>query len=146
MDEKTYDDDHFGTLRWDTDLDEWRGTVSISPHGEVGLGLPPEFPDSEEVQAHIHETLKIIQRDELSFRQRTADQLFESGAYHLWWPENQTFVRDVFINEMHLGDIAFNTEYPDEEVMLGYEYGGGMEHGILILLTWDGRYRYGRTM
>lgn len=140
------EDDHFGLLKWDEEEQAWTGLVTIPPHEEeVGLVLPSEYIDSDEVRTHIWEMLRIIERDECGFRERAADELFKRRAHLLYWPKDQPFDRDAFATEMHLGLITFDTEFPDMEISLGYEYGEGMEHGIVIYLTWNGLYQQART-
>lgn len=135
-------DARFGTLLWDADNQEWDGTISIPPHEGVGLILPSEYRDSDEIRAHIRWLISVIERDELTFRQQAARDLFAQGEYILWWDEDQPFDCDEFARQMVLGTITLNTEYPHR---LGYEYAEGREHGMHINLTWDGVYRSAST-
>jgi hypothetical protein len=139
------EDDHFGFLHWYTVAQEWQGSITIAPHGEVDVGLPAEYLDSDEIRKHIQDTMGIIKRDELTFREKAANQLFTEGGYVLFMVDNQPFDHEQFVTEMHLANITFSTDFPKTPLTLNYEYGDdGMEHGIVIHLTWDGVYRDAR--
>jgi hypothetical protein len=142
MVEKTRQDDHFGLLTWEADLEEWRGTLEFPTHGRISIGLPPDSLDDHEIRAHILSTLSVIERDEQYLRTRAADELYATETHLLFWPEDQPFERDHFIQEMRLVDIVFDTESSESALTLGYEYGDGMEQGIIVTLTWDGDYCY----
>ena len=134
------EDELFGLLQWNTEYQEWIGHTIILPYGETEVELPAEYVDSHELREHIHETMKIIKRDELSFRQRAANELFADGEYLFFWDENQQFDHNQFVNEMSLVIITF-TDFANIPFELHYEYGEeGMEQGIIIHLTWDGVY------
>ncbi|MEP7285424.1 MAG: hypothetical protein ABI947_06625 [Chloroflexota bacterium] len=142
----TIEDDYFGLLKWDTRFLEWEGYATLRSDEEVGINLPPEYIDSDEVRKHIQETMKVIERDELSFRQQAANELFTEGGYGLFWDDDQEFDHGQFVNEMHLVSISFAPDFPKNPLTLelDYEYGEGVEHGISIYLTWDGVYRDAR--
>jgi hypothetical protein len=142
MAETTRQDDHFGLLRWQDELEEWRAAVELRPHGSIEIGLPRDYIDVPEVRAHIQSTLPLIGQDELYFRTRAADELYASEAHLLFWPEDEPFERDEFIRQMRLVVIVFDSEYAETALTLGYEYGDGMGNGIIVSLTWDGDYRY----
>ena len=108
------------------------------------MGLPPEYVDSIETRLHIQETTRIIERDELRFREKAASELFTEGGYVLFLDENEQFDQVHFVNEMHLGIITFEPDFPEHALTLSYEYGEGIEHGIFIVLTGHGDYRYAR--
>ena len=139
------DDDYFSLLQWNAEFQEWYGSLILSPHGEVGLELPLEYGESDEVRNHIHKTTRIIERDELDFRNKAADELFSDGSHLFYWPEDQPFKRDEFVQQMHLALISFEMGFSEPEILLGYEYGEGVEHGIVVFLAWDGTYRLGRV-
>lgn len=133
-------DDFFGLLKWDTENDEWTGSFTLAWQGEVEVTLPPEYVDLPEIQAHIQAMMKLIDRDELSFRERAAGELFARGSYRLYLNEDETFQQDVFVAEMHIGTICFEFDDAPSQIMLWYEYAEGREHGIIIHLTWQGNY------
>jgi hypothetical protein len=137
-------DNFFGLLRWDTGFGEWQGVMDFPVHGEVSIGLPLEYADSTDLRKHIQTTWNIIKLDEASFREKAAKELFAKGRYVLFWPEDQPFEPDEFAHKMNLGVITFEPDFPDSALTLGYEYKGGVEHGIDIYLTWNGIYRYAR--
>jgi hypothetical protein len=143
----SHEDDTFGVLEWDTKLQTWNGWITISPHGEVGIELPQEYLTTPEVHTHIQKIMRSIERDEPSFREKAANDVFAEGGYVLFIAENQQFDHRQFVNEMHLALIAFETDFPDGGISLAYEYGEGMgmEHGISLELTWEGAYRYARS-
>jgi hypothetical protein len=136
----TIDDDYFGLLQWNTKDKEWQGTITLPPYEDVGSYLTSEYIDSTDVRKQIQETMKVIERDELSFRQRAANELFADRSYHFFVDENQEFDHNEFVSKMQLGAIVFGSPPPRVELLLGYEYGEGMEHGITISLPWDGVY------
>src|SRR5687768_15103860 len=131
-------DNFFGLLRWDTGFGEWQGLIAFPNHGEVGIGLPLEYADSNEMRTHIQTIWRIIERDEPAFRERAAQDLFTDGEYVFFWDEEQPFEAKTFSNNMQLGVITFEPDFPDSCLTLGYEYDGGVEHGISIYLTWNG--------
>ncbi len=145
MNANTFDDEYFGTLRWDTKFQEWHGSITVPPHTDVGLGLPPEYTHSDELRRHIREMVELIKREELSFRERAASELFAGGGYVLFWSDDEPFDHDKFVREMELARITFDPHSANEALTLWYEYGGGMEHGVVIFLTWDGHYDYARA-
>jgi hypothetical protein len=139
---KPIEDDRFGLLQWNTESFEWQGSITVAPHGEVDIGLPPEYLESNDIRKHIRDTMGIIERDERSFREKAANELFTKGGYVLFMVADQPFDHKHFVIEMHLANITFSTEYPTHPHTLNYEYGDdGMEHGIVIDLTWEGAYR-----
>jgi hypothetical protein len=142
MVEKMIQDDHFGPLRWVNELNGWLAAREFPPHGRISIGLPQAYLDDSEVRAHILTTLPLLERDELYFRIRAADELYASEAHHLFWPDAVPFDREGFILEMHLNDIIFDNEFSENALTLGYEYGEGMENAIIVSLTWDGDYQY----
>ena len=116
--------------------------VAFPPHGSIEIGLPPDYLDVPDVRAHILSMMPQIERDELYLRSRAADELYATEAHLLFWPEDQMFEREDFIQETRLVVIVFDTESAAKPLTLGYEYGDGMENGIVVSLTWDGDYRY----
>jgi hypothetical protein len=142
MTEKTIQDDHFGLLRWVNELNGWVAAREFPSHGRISIGLPQAYLDGVEVRAHILNTLPVLERDELYFRIRAADELYASEAHHLFWPDAIPFDRESFILEMQLNDIIFDTQSSENPITLGYEFGEGMENAIIVSLTWDGDYRY----
>jgi hypothetical protein len=143
MNENVINDEHFGVLRWDTELEEWDGMITISSCKEaVGLGLPPEYAHSIELRKHIRETVRIIERNELRLREKAASELYTNGDYILYWFEDQPFDHDKFVQEMGLGRIYF--DFPSTSLTLGYEYAEGIEDGISVFLTWNGVYQSAR--
>lgn len=141
---KTLQDEHFGLLTWHAEFEEWQAVTNLPSIGDVGIDLPAAYMDSIEVRKHIRDTMRIIERDELSFRQRAASELFTDGGYRLFLDEHEEFDHDHFVKEMHLAGISFTPEFPDVPLTLGYEYGEGVEHGISVSLSWGGTYRSAR--
>jgi hypothetical protein len=89
--------------------------------------------------------VKLIERDELIFRQKAASDLYADGGYVLFWDENQAFDHAHFVSEMYLGIVTFEFDSTStrSSITLWYEYSQeSMEHGIVITLTWDGKYHY----
>jgi hypothetical protein len=136
------EDAYFGTMHWDERLEEWQGEIVFPIHGKVGVALPPEYVESEELRTHIRGLIEVVRRDEADFRQRAASELFNDGSYLFFWPENQPFELERFAAEMHLCLVVFEYGFKENGVLLDYEYGEGMEHGISVTLSWDGVYRY----
>jgi hypothetical protein len=139
-----WEDSFFGLLRWDTTFGEWRGYMHFPLHDVVELGLPLEYRDSPEMQSQIQNSFRVIERDELAFRERAAQEIFAKGRYILFWPEDIPYQADEFARRMHLGAIVFEPQIPDKPLTLGYEYGEGVDYGINIYLTWDGNYKNAR--
>jgi hypothetical protein len=140
MDERH--DEYFGLLRWNAEDGEWQGSIILAPHEAVRVALPPEYLESPEIQQHIRQTMAQIKRDEHSFRERSARQIFADDAQGLYLYEDEPAILDVFVANMHLGMIDFEVDF--DEILLWYEYDAGREHGILITLAWDGSYVRGR--
>lgn len=140
------EDNLFDSFQWDTEFQEWEGCITILPYGETVVGLPAEYPDSPELRKHIHAVMETIKQDELSFRERAANDLFVGGGYVLFLDENQQFDHQQFVSDMVLANITLSSD-PSDPHLLSYEYGeDGMEHAILIHLTWDGAYHDARVM
>lgn len=142
---KTVQDERFGLLTWYAEFQEWQGVISLSPIGTVGVDLPAEYIDSLEVRKKILDTMQIIERDELGFRQRAANELFTEGGYTLFLDEYEQFNPDQFVQQMHLAGISFTPDFPNTPLTLGYEYADGVEHGISVYLSWEGVYRSARV-
>lgn len=127
-------DDFFGTLEWNDDFQEWNGFYKDT----FGVSVPTDYIDSIEIRQHIQTTVAIIARDELSFREKAATQLFEDGGYVLFWEDNREFDRAEFVREMCLVYVVFG----DNEILLSYAYNEYEEHDISIMLSREGEYKY----
>ncbi len=141
----TIEDDDLGLLQWDSELQQWQGATTFPTLGEVGVGLPPEYVNLDETRSHILKMMPVIERDELAYREKAAQELSSQGGYRLFLEDDQAFDLDRFVQDMHLAYISFEPEFPNEGLILAYEYGEGMEHGITIVFTWDGIYRYAQA-
>src|ERR1700694_4708828 len=104
---KTIPDDRFGLLTWNTKFQEWQGVTNLPTIGNVGIDLAAEYIDSIEVRKQIRDTMRLIEQDELRFRQWAANELFTKGGYTLFLQEHEQFNLDQFVKEMHLGLISF---------------------------------------
>lgn len=140
-DEKTILDDAFGVLTWNDRLGFWGGGITIPLQENVEIELPESYADSAETQARVRDLIGVIRRDELSFRQRTADTFLQDSVHRFWWPSDQPFDRDVFIRNMYLVCIQVHEDGHPDDIALYYEYGDDVaEHGIIMRLSPGGAY------
>jgi hypothetical protein len=139
------EDEVLGQLRWLEDAKEWEGYITLPPHGEVGLLIPQDYFESEEIRIHIRDRVSFIQQHEAEIREQAAHQLHAEGEYVFWWPDDEPFDFERFLSQMMLGSIVFEIEgYIASEIQLWYGSDEFIEHAALVILDWDGNYQFAR--
>ncbi len=135
---QTFNDEVFGQLVWDEQVEWWEGRCEFSAGLSIPVSVSPNDIDLEIVLNLARKTFRSLQQSEPSLRLEATEVLLES--HNEEWSDgdpidNETFASRMTIKELTIdGDGSATLFYDDGNLFWG--------HSILVETDSEGAFQY----